>query len=272
MLSANVRIIQKSKPEALQVPVYSHNIYKNYKISSLQEAVTEKYGIPGEHMKFRYDPDYGYGSGYLSTAKNAQYSIPIMVDVDQDFDVKKSSEKETKDFIEDMTKLMEDPETADFILKTGGKSFHVHKAVLGARSSVFRTMFLSRMKEADLGEAIITDVNEETLQEVLHYIYTGNLSGKDYGIYSLCYAAHKYHLDTLMDQICEEIKKAELKAGEVAEVFISSEMFGKEDFFNVGIEKLRRKKEMMDDAKFEEALKKYPNLLYKTLKKMSTSE
>ena len=269
MLSANVRIIQKSKPEALQVPVYNH---KNYKISSLQEAVTEKYGIPGEHMKFRYDPDYGYGNGYVSPAAAVHSSDPIVVEVDQDFVVKKSSEKETNVFIEDMTKLLEDPETADFILKTGGKSFHVHKAVLGARSSVFRTMFLSRMKEGVEGEAIITDVNEETLQEVLHYIYTGNLSGKDYGIYSLCYAAHKYHLDTLMDQICGEIKKAELKAEEVAEVFISSEMFGKEDFFNVGIDKLRRKKEMMDDAKFEEALKKYPNLLYKTLKIMSTSE
>ena len=265
MLSANVRIIQKPKPEALQVPV---DRYNNYQISSLQEAVTEKYGIPGEHMKFREDSDFVY----LSTASTVHYSVPIILEVDQHFDVKKSSEKKTKDFIEDMTKLLEDPETADFILKTGGKSFHVHKAVLGARSSVFRTMFLSRMKEADLGEAIITDVNEETLQEILHFIYTGNLSGKDYGIYSLCYAAHKYHLDTLMDQICGEIKKAELKAEEVAEVFISSEMFGKEDFFNVGIEKLRRKKEMMDDAKFEEALKKYPNLLYKTLKIMSTSE
>ena len=265
MLSANVRIIQKPKPEALQVPV---DRYNNYQISSLQEAVTEKYGIPGEHMKFREDSDFVY----LSTASTVHYSVPIILEVDQHFDVKKSSEKETKDFIEDMTKLMEDPDTADFILKTGGKSFHVHKAVLGARSRIFRTMFLSRMKEADLGEAIITDVSEETLQEVLHFIYTGNLSGKDYGIYSLCYAAHKYHLDTLMDQICGEIKKAELKAEEVAEAFISSEMFGKEDFFNVGIDKLRRKKEMMDDTKFEEALKKYPNLLYKTLKKMSTSE
>ena len=267
MLSPHVRIIQNLKTEGLQVPG-DHD--KRYKISSLQEAVTEKYGIPGENLKFRYDPDLGYGNGYLSPADIVHSSDPIMVEVDQEFDEKKSLSLQV--FIEDMTKLLEDPETADFILKTGGKSFHVHKAVLGARSSVFRTMFLSRMKEGVEGEAIITDVNEETLQEVLHYIYTGNLSGKDYGIYSLCYAAHKYHLDTLMDQICGEIKKAELKAEEVAEVFISSEMFGKEDFFNVGIDKLRRKKEMMDDAKFEEALKKYPNLLYKTLKKMSTSE
>ena len=250
MLSVNVRI----KPEALQVPVYNH---KNYRISSLQEAVTEKYGIPRENLKIRYDPDLGYGNGYLSPADIVHSSDPIVVEVDQEFDEKKSSFVIT---------------TADFILKTGGKSFHVHKAVLGARSSVFRTMFLSGMKEGVEGEAIITDVNEETLQEVLHYIYTGNLSGKDYGIYSLCYAAHKYHLDTLMDLIHGGIKKAELKAEEVAEVFISAETFGKEEFFNVGIEKLRKKKEMMDDAKFQEMLTKFPKLPFKIMKKMSISE
>ena len=79
-------------------------------------------------------------------------------------------------FIEDMTKLMEDSETSDFTLKVANKDFKVHKSVLGARSGVFRTMFLSGLKEAVEGEAVITDVDEETLQEVLHYIYTGKLA------------------------------------------------------------------------------------------------
>ena len=68
-----------------------------------------------------------------------------MVLVDKDFVTKK--EAVTKVFIEDMTKLMNDPETADFTLKVGNKSFEVHKAVLGARSEVFRTMFLSNLRE-----------------------------------------------------------------------------------------------------------------------------
>ena len=185
-----------------------------------------------------------------------------MVLVDKDFVTKK--EAVTKVFIEDMTKLMNDPETADF---TGNKSFEVHKAVLGARSEVFRTMFLSNLKEVVEGEAVITDVNEETLQEVLHYLYTGKLSGKDYGIQSLCYAADKYHLDTLTDLICQEIRKSVLQVGEVAEVFISAEMFGKEELFKVAMEKLRENKEMMDDSKFEEMLTKRPKLLYKIMKK-----
>ena len=59
-------------------------------------------------------------------------------------------------------------------------------------------------------------MNEEILREVLHYIYSlhreGNLSGQDYGFYSLCYAADKYELDLI------------------------------------------KKKEMMNDSKFEEML------------------
>ena len=46
-------------------------------------------------------------------------------------------------------------------------------------------MFLSGLKEAVEGEAVITDVDEETLQEVLHYIYTGKLSGKEFSVNSL---------------------------------------------------------------------------------------
>ena len=262
MLSVNIQLIQ---PETLQVPSVSNT--EVFAVGDLRRAVTEKYGIPGENMKFQYEDER------LSSSDYAYPFQLIKVLVDKNFVLEKSEKKEagTKIFIEDMTKLMGDAETADFILKVGNKSFQVHKAVLGARSEVFRAMFLSGMKEGVEGEAIITDVNEETLQEVLHYIYTGNLSGKDYGIYSLCYAAHKYHLDTLMDQICEEIKKAELKAGEVAEVFISSEMFGKEDFFKVGIEKLRKKKEMMNDSKFEEMLTN-TKLPFKIMKTISFSE
>ena len=105
--------------------------------------------------------------------------------------------------IEDITNLLEDPETADFTLKCGSKSFKVHKAVPGARSKVFRAMFLSGMTEAADGEAVITDVEEKTLEKILHYLYTGKLSGQDFAIKSLCYAAKKYELDHLMDLICE---------------------------------------------------------------------
>ena len=271
-VNINIQMIQEGKHETIQVRSKQGQMYNQTTIKSLQEAVTEKYGIPGEHLKFESESGTGRGSGYLSSSSNVHSSTLIRVVVDKDFCTKKSLEKEV--FFGDMTKLMEDPETADFTLKTGDKSFKVHKAVLGARSSVFRTMFLSGngMKEGVEGEAIIKDVDKETLQEVLHYLYTGSLSGKDYGINSLCYAADKYQLDTLMDLISGEAKQAELKAEDVAEVFISAEMFRKEELFKVGMDKLKKNKEMMNDVKFEEILTnaKLPKLLFKIMKIMST--
>ena len=89
----------------------------------------------------------------------------------------------------DMTNLMSIPEKSDFILKIGDKRFLVHKSVLRRSSNIFRAMFFDGMKEA-----IITDVDESTFEEVLHFLYTGNLSGKDYDFHSASYVAEKYQI------------------------------------------------------------------------------
>ena len=174
--------------------------------------------------------------------------------------------------IEDITNLLEDPETADFTLKCGSKSFKVHKAVPGARSKVFRAMFLSGMTDAVDGEAIITDVEEKTLEEILHYLYTGKLSGKDFGVRSLCYAADKYELDALMDMICEKIRGVKLEAGELADVFIAGEMFNKEEMYEIAMKELKKNNGILNDKRFEGKVKAWPDLLCKIIVSISTNE
>ena len=95
--------------------------------------------------------------------------------------------------LEDISRLRSDPDTADFVLRTskGSRVFPVHKAILASRSNVFRTMFVSNMVEATACEAVIEDLDEETLEEMIHFLYTGGLSGSRYDIVSLCYAARK---------------------------------------------------------------------------------
>ena len=95
--------------------------------------------------------------------------------------------------LEDISRLRSDPDTADFVLRTskGSRLFPVHKAILASRSNVFRTMFVANMVEAAAGEAVIEDLDEETLEEMIHFLYTGGLSGSRYDIVSLCYAARK---------------------------------------------------------------------------------
>ena len=127
----------------------------------------------------------------------------------------------------DMTQLMDVPETADLILK----SFHVHKA----------------------------DVDEMCLEEILYYFYTGKLPGQEFDVVSLCYATDKFQLDL----ICEKLRNAKLGPAKVAEVFISAERFGKVKLYDIAMEKFKKNKEMLKDRKFEEKVKKYPELLYR---------
>ena len=275
MLPFQVRLYQT---EAIQVDAPKFGVHVNkyfvkepYSTAgALLQAVSQQVGIPVKSLKLAYDHD---GDGrYLSTVvTNMSHRVDnrdrFCVVVEKDDILKKAMkrEAETNLFIEDMTKLMDDWEISDFRLKCGSKIFMVHKAILGARSKVFRAMFLSGMKEAVDGEAVITDVEENILEEILHYLYTGKLSGKEFAVKSLCYAAKKYELDHLMDLICERIRAVKLEAGELADVFISAEMFRKGEMYDIAIEQLKKNKSLMKDKRFEEKVLEWPKLLYKIM-------
>ena len=144
-------------------------------------------------------------------------------------------------------------------------SFKVHKAILVARSDVFRAMFLSGMKETAEGQVVIKDVDEKALEEVIYFLYTGKLSGKEFGVKSLCYAADKYELESLMDLICDKIKTVKLEAEELADVFISSEMFNNVVLYEIAMKELKENKEILKDKTFEDKLMDWPQLLYKII-------
>ena len=58
----------------------------------------------------------------------------------------------------------------------GGKEFQVHKAILSVNSPVFAAMFdHSDTKEAREGKVEIPDVAVEVAEELLRYIYTGQI-------------------------------------------------------------------------------------------------
>ena len=126
---------------------------------------------------------------------------------------------------EDISKMKSDRETADFVLKTKNcsREFPVHKTILISRSNVFRAMFASNMVEVATGEAIIED--EETLEELVHFLYTGGLSGSRYNIVYLCNAAVKYELPSLMNLVRLDMISAELDGNQLPDLLRVSDMF-----------------------------------------------
>ncbi|XP_065223543.1 speckle-type POZ protein B-like [Planococcus citri] len=102
--------------------------------------------------------------------------------------------------------MLENPEFADVVFTTNGKSYPAHKNILAARSQVFATML--REKEVKHGkskkiEIKVAHMSEEVLRAMLRYIYTGKCENLSELADKLFIAAVKYDLDGLRD-ICEQ--------------------------------------------------------------------
>lgn len=83
------------------------------------------------------------------------------------------------------------------------RQFEAHKAILAARSPVFAAMFEHCMEESRANRVEITDMEPDTLAEVLRYMYTGQVVGLDKLAHELLAAADKYQLERLKS-MCEE--------------------------------------------------------------------
>lgn len=87
----------------------------------------------------------------------------------------------------------------------------VHRAVLSAGSSVFRTMLDSGMTETKTGILTIEDLNVACVRVMLSYIYTGRLDGSAWNNVGgeLVHAADKYDLQRDEDGVV--VERTELK-------------------------------------------------------------
>jgi len=82
---------------------------------------------------------------------------------------------------------------ADVMLRCDGKDIMCHKSILATASEVFRAMFQHEMKESLDGAVEICDIESKTLDALLEYIYTENVT-KDRCTVKLLMAADKYQI------------------------------------------------------------------------------
>lgn len=107
--------------------------------------------------------------------------------------------------IDQQEKLFENMKYADVTIKTGGREFLAHKAILASRSQVFDAMFQHSTKEKLSNRVEIEDIQPDVFGQLLRFIYTGRLSlttmeAMAVGLYA---AADKYFLDQLKAE-CED--------------------------------------------------------------------
>ncbi|KAG8193872.1 hypothetical protein JTE90_011432 [Oedothorax gibbosus] len=82
----------------------------------------------------------------------------------------------------DLLQLYRDGTFSDATINTDGKSFSAHRSILAARSPVFRAMFeKDEMSEGRSGVVKIDDVDSETVDRMLVFLYGDSLQGLEWG-------------------------------------------------------------------------------------------
>ena len=79
------------------------------------------------------------------------------------------------DLADQMTQLFESMDHSDITFTVQGKEFHPHKAILACRSPMFAAMFQNEMREKSSNRANIVDMDPDTFQAILRFIYTGQV-------------------------------------------------------------------------------------------------
>ncbi|GBM60124.1 Protein roadkill, partial [Araneus ventricosus] len=137
--------------------------------------------------------------------------------------VKEKSES-TSVLVNDLKSMYNNAILCDMELRTSSKTFQAHKAILSARSSVFRRMFSSDMKEKNSGHVDITDLEEETVRRMLTYMYTDSLGDLQMESASKLYtAADKYNIPSLKHR-CTSFLKGNLYPSTACDVLVLADM------------------------------------------------
>lgn len=63
----------------------------------------------------------------------------------------------------------------DLNIKIGSKTLSVHKLILASNSEYFNTMFTGSFKESSLKEITINEMEPNSLEQLIDYMYTSNL-------------------------------------------------------------------------------------------------
>ena len=105
-----------------------------------------------------------------------------------------------EDVSNDLSSFLKSEEFSDLIIKSKDmKIFKVHKMLLFARSPYFRAALINNMKEKQ-ENIIYLPENDNLVEELINYIYTGKVKNIESSAKELFIAADKYQLEKLKEK------------------------------------------------------------------------
>ena len=160
--------------------------------------------------------------------------------------------------------MLEDAPNADFTFTVSGEDIKAHKAILAARSTYFKNMFQTDMKENLTDKVEVPDADPDAFRGMLQYIYGGmapkNLEDIAIDLFAI---ADKYGLDTLKD-MCESSICHSLDAETVIDAYVLAERYSLEALMSQAKLVLKGNIQAVDRSEENrKRLKNDPELLYK---------
>ncbi|KAL6030365.1 hypothetical protein STEG23_034370 [Scotinomys teguina] len=127
----------------------------------------------------------------------------------------------------ELGELWENSCFTDCCLVVAGQEFRAHKAILAARSPVFRAMFEHDMEESKRNRVEIHDLEPQVFKTMMDFIYTGKAPGLDSMADVVLAAADKYRLEHLK-VMCEDALCRNLSVENAAHTLILADLHSSE--------------------------------------------
>jgi len=269
------------------VYLYQVSAYENYvnslkfKISFLNPRNGDKMLVydHGYGKKYRYHDSWGWGICDILVPSEfinedtltivCEMTIPgnDVTRLGYTYNDAKSSPRkdESSKLVTDMERLLETSTLTDVTIKCENKILECHKAILSARSNVFRAMFQHDMRETKNNEIIISDLDFTTVKDMVKFIYSGRLVDVAEKSDLLLSAADKYDIKDLKD-ICCQCLSANLNAEQIVDILVLSDLHKATELKNTAIQFLLcHKEEVFAQPDWKTKLKGHPDLLLEVL-------
>ncbi|KAL6093493.1 hypothetical protein STEG23_030055 [Scotinomys teguina] len=124
---------------------------------------------------------------------------------------------------DELGELWENSCFTDCCLVVAGQEFRAHKAILAARSPVFRAMFEHDMEEKRKNRVDIDDLEPQIFKTMMNFIYTGKAPDLDSMADGVLAAADKYGLERLK-VMCEDALCRNLSVENAAHTLILADL------------------------------------------------
>jgi len=161
----------------------------------------------------------------------------------------------------DIESMLDTGRFSDCVIACGGQEFPCHKFILSARSPVFDAMFSHDTKEQARNRVEIKDLDVKVVQDMIDYIYSGQVTELESKAAGLITAAEKYDLEELK-QMCVTSLCNSIRDDNVLDMLVLVETYDLPELRKSALEfTALHKKEVVNQEDWRIKLENYPGII-----------